>query len=383
MYSNCWALLHIKNRVMRNMATSRSSNSIDIESLQSAEDATSLVATQPGPVDDRVQLAQEELEYLSPEDELWHQFQVLEKQGMIEYYLADMLAEANELCAWPLTLQMFLGTSCSLDSECMYHASMAAWAMGYQQDAKDLITTVMIAEPENQEAFSLYGQQEDWRRFCEESPFGIERPTDGNGLSLQLLGHQHQSSFISIYDEEIADLCCLPNFMDSDHWHHWLDEQYMEGDQLTLAVMHADCGMIGVVSLILCDQVGFFYYWVGARYRGHGLGPAAVKLMLSGAQSLWGMHTCYAKAYKHNNYSHRGLVKLGFEELDIEAAAPHDNERFYRLGVPANPDQITDEMYAYYDRIRCEKAFTRPLVSSKIPRSSPPSTSGPAFKRPV
>ena len=273
------------------------------------------------------------------------------------------LESFNDLCFWPMSLDLCERHSNWLTAcpDRLSLAAEAAWQMGYLQLAQDWLRAALLLAPHSPELTSQYHSLQDWVGFCRQFPVGLNNPRDDNHLHLQLLGHQHMRSYLNVYDEQVVDLCCLPDYADASDWHHWLDQQYAEGDQLSFAVMHEHWGMVGVVSLVMHRQVGFFYYWIGADYRGQGLGPQAVNLLLQSAVQTWGLHTCYAKVYDYNGGSRRALEKLGFEELPIRATEPNERELFYRLGESADADIITSEMYWFYERMGCYKAFTRPL----------------------
>lgn len=156
-------------------------------------------------------------------------------------------------------------------------------------------------------------------------------------LALEPLAHHHAQDFLwQYYDPAIAELCCLPTFVDELDWHYWLADVWRAGARLPHAVLHREWGFVGCVSVAMYRDVGFFYYWLGRDFQGRGWGPRAGALLLALAQQAHGLRCCYAKAFDHNLRSRRGLEKMDFADLDMRGAGEDCNQLFYRRG-PAQP----------------------------------------------
>lgn len=274
-------------------------------------------------------------------------------------YTENSMQQAGQLCAWPLVLSMFnaLAGETEPGTQCRLLAAEAELQMGYIAAAQTQLRSILLAEPQQKQALDQYQFILQWDEFCCDQGLGAHIPCDGEQLHLQLLGHQHIDSFIQIYSEDTAFLCRLPLYTDSEDWHGWLRAQHQDPSEQLFTVMHSSWGMIGVVSLVMHEHRGFFYYWIGDEFRGCSYGPSAVSLLLQTASEYWGLNTCYAKAYEFNQASHSGLLKLGFEELSVRAAAPSDDERFYRWGPEVTEQVLVEEMRWFYQRIGCEKRF--------------------------
>lgn len=291
---------------------------------------------------------------------------------------SDFIDECQVQGFWPLILDFAGRMSLELSGDLTNDLSdrdlhVVAWAamqMGNIWLAKSLIRQGLLSKPQSSELLMLNKDLAKWADFCRQFSVGLDYPENDQGLYLQLLGHHHLDSFMAIYDEQVAERCCLPYFMDAADWHQWLSDQYSLGDQLTFAVMHQDYGMIGSVSLVLHDTCGFFYYWIGPDFRGHSFGPEAVHILLSASSHYWGLDTCYAKVFEDNQSSRSGLKKLGFKELPIRAAAPFDSELFYCLGDTCDLDRVTEHMYRFYQKMNCWKPFTRPLIANASHREA-------------
>lgn len=155
--------------------------------------------------------------------------------------------------------------------------------------------------------------------------------SDDPDLRLTPLGQRHLLDYAWQYhDPDIGARCNLPDFTDAGEWLAWLKATREQGDRVTLAVLHREWGFIGSVSLVLHDGIGFFYYWLGRDFQGHGLGPRAGVLLLGHAERHWGLRACYARVYADNAASRRGLAKLQFRELSLAIAGDGAEERLYR-----------------------------------------------------
>lgn len=145
---------------------------------------------------------------------------------------------------------------------------------------------------------------------------------------------------------------------------------YGYGDQVVFAVLHREWGFVGSVSLILHRGAGFFYYWVGADFQGRGFGPEAVSILLRLARDVYGMRTCYAKVFSGNHRSQRGLSKLGFRPMSVQAALPDDDERFYRLGVDVPEAAANRELQTLLKDMGSELRVRKPvaMVERRRPR---------------
>ena len=238
-----------------------------------------------------------------------------------------------------------------------------AWRrIGGGGSATDHATHLLLADPGRAEYLEEFAAIEQWRRFRDHFGLDDRQPDDGEGLLLEPLAHHHLEDFAWQYhDPAIADLCCLPHFKDDEHWHRWLDETYDYGDQLPFAVIHQEWGFIGVVSLILQQGVGFFYYWVGPDFQGHGLGPRAASLLLREANERWGLNSCYAKVFDYNTPSRKALEKMGFEALGIQAAPPDEREIFYRIGEAASHRETVEQLHTLLERMGSSTVAAAPL----------------------
>jgi RimJ/RimL family protein N-acetyltransferase len=258
---------------------------------------------------------------------------------------------------WPLVIQVietFAGKD-GLSADDRYVLARAYWQLGDGGQALELLRPVLIVQPGDAEAYTLYRDIESWCRYRACYPFGTEYPVDDGELRLEPLGEHHLGDFAwQYYDLAIAELCCLPHFDSDQAWLEWLCQTYGYGDQLLFAVLHREWGFVGSVSLILHRGVGFFYYWIGAEFQGNGFGPRAVAMMLELAQAVYGLHACYAKSFADNYPSRRGLDKLGFQHLPVQPMPPHEGERYYRLGTAEPDGMVIDELRTLLDDMGSE-----------------------------
>ncbi|HYD80195.1 MAG TPA: GNAT family N-acetyltransferase [Paucimonas sp.] len=278
---------------------------------------------------------------------------------------AALLELAAAWAAWPLAAAVgaALRGEGRLDGAGALHLMDAWTSLGEVDAALDLAVAMQLAQPARQTYAAAYRNLDAWRRWRDSNaPLRGIRPEDEE-LRLEPLGHHHAPDFgWQYYDPAIAELCCLPDFPGAGEWHRWLDRIYSHGDQAIFAVVHRRWGFIGCVSLILRGDIGFFYYWIGRDFQGCGFGPRAAALMLDDAYRHAGMRCCYAKVYDYNLASRKALEKIGFEDLGICAAAPDDDQLFYRLGEPQASARTAAELHALMDYLGSDIRVAVPLA---------------------
>lgn len=270
---------------------------------------------------------------------------------------------AGAWCDWPL-----VATTCArLEAE----RKLPVWAeplaitadlrLGASEKALTRCRTLALLHPHDRWAMEMHAALQRWIAFMERSAPAVI----GEGLRLEPLGHHHADDFARQYfDPAIAERCCLPTFNDDAHWHRWLDQCWGYGDQRLYAVIHPEWGFVGSVSLIIREDVGFFYYWLGRDFQGYGLGPAAAGLLLDDARRQRSMRTCYAKVFEDNLPSRRALEKLGFVALDFCPAPPSVHEVLYRLGQPQPRQCSVEELRVLFERMGSDTRIAVPIYAS-------------------
>jgi RimJ/RimL family protein N-acetyltransferase len=249
----------------------------------------------------------------------------------------DVIIECSSLlCDWTLILDVFHHyPECILLSKSKHNTlntiAYAYWKAGDKHRAYLLLEQYMLIYPEENAIYSLYCHLID---MTNNQKFdGYYREYISNSLFLESLSSHHIDEFFWQYwDPSIAYLCCLPTFNTTEEWNNWLAQQYALNDQHTFAVNHQQHGFIGVVSLVIHNDVGFFYYWLGKDFQHRGLGGEAVNLLLELGQEFFGISCCYAKVFQHNLASQKAMKKLGFTQLPFNAKPPYQNEQLYYLG---------------------------------------------------
>ncbi|WP_113064933.1 GNAT family protein [Oleiagrimonas sp. MCCC 1A03011] len=229
-----------------------------------------------------------------------------------------LFAHACACDDWPLVAHLGFAMDAfgELSPDALCRVAEACWRMGDIASTVDLLRRVLLQTPRHRQAVLLSDGLHAW--FQASRRAGRDIVIDDDTLSLQPLEHHHVDDFRWHYaDPSMIDLCCLPDFVDDDDWHDWLDEIHQEGDQALFGIWHRHWGFMGCVSLIFSGDLGLFYYWIGRDFRGAGHGPRAAQLLLEHARTEWGMRACYAKVYAHNHPSLRALAKIGFVHTGI------------------------------------------------------------------
>jgi RimJ/RimL family protein N-acetyltransferase len=274
----------------------------------------------------------------------------------------NLLDLASRWCAWPLAAQVGEALAReALPSGDDALRLMEAWRhMGQSGEALALALRLQLAAPDDWRYADAYADLLAWANWRDRVPRADGPDWGEPELSLEPMAHHHASDFAWQYhDPSIAHLCCLPGLDDPADWHRWLDEVYGYGDQLVYAIRHGDWGFIGCASLVVHQDVGFFYYWLGPEFQGQGLGPRAVSLLLAMAQHEYGLRCCYAKVFDYNLRSRRALEKLGFEDLGMRGAGDDADQMFYRWGEERTRAAVIKELHWLLERM---DAQTRPAV---------------------
>lgn len=263
-------------------------------------------------------------------------------------HLASLLALTIRWCDWPLARKVGTTLAKRRSLNCAETLALvdACLHIGDLDTAIELTTLRQLGYPSELEFSSCHEYLLEYKNWRDRNIRQGDIDGDDDDLQLEPMGHHHLPDFAWQYhDPAIAERCCLPTFENDAQWHRWLDAIYNCGDQQIHAVIHREWGFIGSVSLILHEGIGFFYYWFGPDFQGQGYGPRAVTLMLASAAERYGLHTCYAKVYEDNIPSRRALEKLGFEDIQVCAVAPDNDEVFYRRGPLADRGRIAEELH--------------------------------------
>jgi RimJ/RimL family protein N-acetyltransferase len=260
-----------------------------------------------------------------------------------------MIELAERLCDWPMAVYLreqidpqVAQTDFAIDNKS--GLAEAYHQQGLLAEAGQCIRSCLLTHYQQPRLAQYYWQLQ---RELSDGPFTPEDLQAGS-LMLTPMTEYHLSSFCWVYaDPQIGELCNLPDFDNDQHWLHWLAEAQTEPNKTLFVVVHREWGLIGSVSLEVYGGVGFFYYWLGADFQGHGFGPQAVALLLNAGANCLGLRCCYAKVFDHNTPSQKAMRKLGFRLLPFAVAAPYDDERVYYLG----PDKAEQVLFAELEQL--------------------------------
>jgi len=264
--------------------------------------------------------------------------------GLPDAALHGLLADAAAWDGWPLVdaVGTCLADREELDTAETLHLIDARRALGRGEAALALARALRHTYPFAPDHAGLEAELRSWLGWRQRFPL----PGSHDELTLEPLAHHHARGFAWQYhDPAIAQLCCLPKFIDGLEWHHWLAGMLGERRRLLYAVLHRDWGLIGCVSLVLHRDAGFFYYWLGPDFQGRGFGPRAGACLLAMAERTCGLRSCYAKAFDVNLRSRRGLDKMGFADLGMRGTGEDCNQVFYRRGPPQTRRRTADQLH--------------------------------------
>jgi len=237
-----------------------------------------------------------------------------------------LAALAHYLCDWPLLQSM---QAQGLWQPAVADQTLPAIQLGQFDRALGTVGKALATGDTNER---LQAMRQALLQMLRQLPYPLAALQQG-AVSLTPLQFHHVADFIWQYaDPAISRLCNLPVFPSAEHWLTWLYLCQQEPARRLFAVMHAEYGFIGSVSLQVFDGIGFFYYWLGADFQGQGYGPAAVDVLMQLGRQYLGMQCCYAKVFDYNLVSNKAISKLGFQRLTLRALPPAEAEVFYYLG---------------------------------------------------
>jgi len=253
-----------------------------------------------------------------------------------------LLDFAGLACDWHLQIELYRQLDTYWRPQDIITLSFAYWKSGQHHLAFQLLQHHMLTDANDENLFQFYSSLQQ----LEQGRSRFSRPQLSGLLSLEPLSFHHQQEFYwQYFDPKIAELCCLPNFIDANDWQQWLSGQQQLGDQLDFAIMHQQWGFIGVVSLIMHRGNGFFYFWLGQDFQHKGLGSQAVELLLELGKEQYALKACFAKVFKHNTASQKAMQKVGFQCLPFAATEP--SELFFYRGQ----EQSTESLYLQLEQI--------------------------------
>ena len=193
-------------------------------------------------------------------------------------------------------------------------------------------------------------------------PNGIDT-LQADPLILTPLQSHHKDNFFWQYaDPTIAELCNLPDFNQGDEdWQQWLHTNQTPTTKHLFAINHRHWGFIGSVGLEHSKDIGFFHYWLGKDFQGHGYGPQAVTILLDWAHRYLGLRCCYATTYRDNIPSRKALAKIGFHPVPLKVVLPdnpgYEEDVFYRSN-----HQSDRALFAEINRFFIERDFEGQVV---------------------
>ncbi|HSY26241.1 MAG TPA: GNAT family N-acetyltransferase, partial [Burkholderiaceae bacterium] len=181
-------------------------------------------------------------------------------------------------------------------------------------------------------------------------------------LTLEPLDHSHAEAFHFQYrDTQIAVMTGLPELTSLKQTKEWIATHVKEVGRHPYAILHADLGFVGYLSLAVSADAAFFCFWIGVDFQGKGFAGEAGKLACSHARSQ-GITSVFTSAYHDNARSIRTLTRIGFAPFSARAMPPNDDRQFMFLSdcedVDVDSDQL-DKLIDYYKRENLPLEFCR------------------------
>ncbi|WP_069472699.1 GNAT family N-acetyltransferase [Candidatus Marithrix sp. Canyon 246] len=139
-------------------------------------------------------------------------------------------------------------------------------------------------------------------------------------------------------------------------------------------IIHKQHGAIGIATLTeyaaIHKRAQFMIGLFETEHRSIGYGTEATLLVLDLAFNAYGLHKVFAYAYEYNNFSHKNMLKFGFEHEGI--LKDHhfliERQQFINLYV----DAMTETRFRSYEKIsRYSKRLIGRDVTQKPMKLSP------------
>lgn len=193
----------------------------------------------------------------------------------------------------------------------------------------------------------------------------------GPELLLEPLCIDHAPDIARQYREpSTAVLTGLPAIdpdLPAEQWVQWR----LDDSPATYAWVHRRWGLVGYGDLYLHRQAGYLCMWVGADFRGQGLGRALVSA-LCGLAFERGLDLVLSSAYETNQRSIRSLQASRFSPIPIQAVEPdHERRFFYLSSHPVSPTRARRRLIEFCDLTGTGVRF-RPAGAAPLPATATP-----------
>lgn len=234
-------------------------------------------------------------------------------------------------------------------------------ATGNHSQAVKLVTHALTLEPGHPDCLALHSElQARTIRRQNTHWFHEEIAIDG-ALQLEPIASEHaEVIYYQWRDPQIAEMTRLPDFVDVEQVRQWIARQAADTSRQNYAVMHCDAGFVGMVSVCVDADAGYFYFWTGTDFQDKGWGKRAAHLLFRQA-SHNGIRHLFTSVYADNARSGKTLAQLGFHPIGIQAHAPDDKLLFLHTSLPDT--KVEDEshlklrFFALCEAIRCGFVF--------------------------
>jgi RimJ/RimL family protein N-acetyltransferase len=162
-------------------------------------------------------------------------------------------------------------------------------------------------------------------------------------LAIEPLGIEHAEELFGQYrDPQIGVLTRLPEFASVEAVGEWIVTQARQPGRMSYAVQQETRGFVGVVSLHVAGDAGYFYFWTGCDHQGKGYGRRAGRLLCAQARAC-GVRRLFTSVYPANWRSREALGTMDFVELGVRATAPDDDLVFLVADGADDADQASNE----------------------------------------
>lgn len=236
---------------------------------------------------------------------------------------------AAEMRHWQVARDCF---GASLAQRGVHHATLFNLAAtcsqcGSYSGALDYLRRAIALAPEREHYRTECMRLSAW---CTATPKLTPLAPAGSQIGATMLGVHHAAALHARQDDAaLRRLARLEPCDSVDAARHWIGRQAEIPGNTTLALIHREHGLIGVLALARKGDAATFYYWISRSFQGQGHGSAALGLLKAFA-SKQGIQQVSSSVYADNERSIRAMQSAGFRWLP-EAWEDVGNKRLPRF----------------------------------------------------
>jgi RimJ/RimL family protein N-acetyltransferase len=256
---------------------------------------------------------------------------------------------ASELLYWKRAEASFLASLqyCGAHHATYYNLAIANWQIAKHDTALGHLERAIACVPENQLYLREQATLKAWRDTCRAllDADCLKTSDQPDSVYATLLGPHHAAALLHHQsDAELSRLVRLPYHQSVVAAWRWIQTQASWPEKTTLAVIHPEHGLIGVLAIERSGDAATFYYWISLAFQGRGHGHAALGLLTQLAR-VQGIRHLYSSVYESNTRSIGVMQRAGFKQLPhVADAVGKERLPYFHLALQASSDDTEESL---------------------------------------